>query len=274
MMKTIFKFCFVVLSLILIQSCSSDSVEQPFDCNQGNLSISLSTTNNVTSCSDNNGSISVQATGGTAPYLFRINGGNFSSNSSFNNLAAGTYTVEVKDANGCLKVLNPSPSITNIVSSLSVSEVQKTSDTNCSTGNGSLTVTASNGTPPYTYKIGNGSFGNSNIFNGLETGNYTVTVKDAANCEVTSNQTIERGSTGISYANEIQNILNASCNFSTCHGGGPSRSNLTTYDGVNNNKAGIKTRLLNNSMPMSPGTISAENKQKIICWIDDGAPNN
>ena len=274
MMKTIFKFCFVVLSLILIQSCSSDSVEQPFDCNQGNLSISLSTTNNVTSCIDNNGSISVQATGGTAPYLFRINGGNFSSNSSFNNLAAGTYTVEVKDANGCLKVLNPSPSITNIVSSLSVSEVQKTSDTNCSTGNGSLTVTASNGTPPYTYKIGNGSFGNINIFNGLETGNYTVTVKDAANCEVTSNQTIERGLTGISYANEIQNILNTSCNFSGCHGAGGVLSNLTNYIGVEANKNNIKFKLQTSQMPPQPVNITSENRQKIICWIDDGALNN
>jgi uncharacterized protein (DUF2141 family) len=273
-MKTIFKFCFVVLSLILIQSCSSDSVEQPFDCNQGNLSISLSTTNNVTSCSDNNGSISVQATGGTAPYLFRINGGNFSSNSSFNNLAAGTYTVEVKDANGCLKVLNPSPSITNIVSSLSVSEVQKTSDTNCSTGNGTLTVTAVGGTTPYTYKIGNGSFGVSNVFNGLETGNYTITVKDAGNCEVTSNQTIERGTTGVSYINEIRNIIIASCNLPQCHSGSNGLPAFTSYADVEIRKNTIKTRLLNNSMPIAPGTISTENRQKIICWIDDGAPNN
>jgi len=274
-MKTILKFSLIMLLQPLIIGCSSDSVEPPFDCTKSDLNISLGTITNSTSCDSNNGTISFNITGGTDPYQLRLNGSTvFTTTNLFNNLAAGTYLIEVIDAKGCIRALSPSPVINNVASTLSISEVQKTTDTNCSTGNGSLTVTASNGTPPYTYKIGNGSFGNSNIFNGLETGNYTVTVKDAANCEVTSNQTIERGSTGISYANEIQNILNASCNFSTCHGGGPSRSNLTTYDGVNNNKAGIKTRLLNNSMPMSPGTISAENKQKIICWIDDGAPNN
>ena len=39
--------------------------------------------------------------GGTPPYLFSFNGGPFSSSTTFTNLAAGNYTIEVQDALGC-----------------------------------------------------------------------------------------------------------------------------------------------------------------------------
>ncbi len=46
-----------------------------------------------------NGSITVNATGGTAPYQYSINGGEtYVSTHTFNSLAAGTYSVLVKDA--------------------------------------------------------------------------------------------------------------------------------------------------------------------------------
>ncbi|MCU0382512.1 MAG: SprB repeat-containing protein [Cyclobacteriaceae bacterium] len=272
-MKNIFISGFYLSIMIAAISCTSDSVEEPFDCNTTDLTISLGTVSNLTSCAVNNGSVSVQASGGASPYQFRINGGAFQANATFSNLAAGQYTVEVKDANGCIKVLTPSPTLSNASTTLAVASVEKTSDTQCNGGNGSLTVTASGGVAPYTYKLGSGSFGNSNIFANLENGNYTVTVKDADNCQVTSNQSVIRGSTGISYDAEIKNIISASCNFSTCHGGGQS-PNLTSYAGVSANQAKIKAELVSGRMPTGQGTITAENRQKIICWIDDGAANN
>lgn len=48
------------------------------------------------------GNIVFFAQGGTTPYVYSINGGSaFSSNTQFNNVAAGSYPVTVKDANGC-----------------------------------------------------------------------------------------------------------------------------------------------------------------------------
>ncbi len=48
------------------------------------------------------GAISLlSAQGGTEPYLYALNGQAFSDQTQFNNLAAGTYTVEVQDAQGC-----------------------------------------------------------------------------------------------------------------------------------------------------------------------------
>jgi len=49
-----------------------------------------------------NGSISITSvTGGSAPYLYSINGQAFVANPLFAGLSAGTYSLEIEDANGC-----------------------------------------------------------------------------------------------------------------------------------------------------------------------------
>lgn len=48
------------------------------------------------------GSITVNAVGGTPVYSYSINGDPFGPNNSFNDLDGGTYTIEIMDANGCL----------------------------------------------------------------------------------------------------------------------------------------------------------------------------
>lgn len=61
----------------------------------------------------NNGSITITVTGGTAPYTYAWSNG--ATTAEINNLAAGTYSVEVTDANGCTKVLEfEVQSITNV----------------------------------------------------------------------------------------------------------------------------------------------------------------
>jgi hypothetical protein len=49
----------------------------------------------------NNGSITVNATGGTIQYMYSINGGASQTINVFSGLTAGTYTVTVQDAHGC-----------------------------------------------------------------------------------------------------------------------------------------------------------------------------
>ncbi|HRH48761.1 MAG TPA: SdiA-regulated domain-containing protein [Panacibacter sp.] len=48
-----------------------------------------------------NGLIQVSGVGGTGAYQYSINNGTFTSSGVFNNLHAGTYTINVIDANGC-----------------------------------------------------------------------------------------------------------------------------------------------------------------------------
>lgn len=46
------------------------------------------------------GSVTISATGGTAPYTYSINGGSFGASNVFTGLCAGKYILTVKDANG------------------------------------------------------------------------------------------------------------------------------------------------------------------------------
>jgi hypothetical protein len=61
-----------------------------------------------------NASITVNASGGAGSYLYRINNGVYQSNNIFNNLGAGAYTIQVKDANSTEvgktdTIVNPAP---------------------------------------------------------------------------------------------------------------------------------------------------------------------
>lgn len=55
-----------------------------------------------TPCVSGSGSIAVTATGGTAPYTYSLNNSSqFQSSNTFSNLNQGTYSISVRDANGC-----------------------------------------------------------------------------------------------------------------------------------------------------------------------------
>jgi hypothetical protein len=98
--------------------------------------------------------------------------------------AAGTYALTVKDANGCMKT--DSVIITeNSAIVLTVSKTNSTSGQN----NGSASVSASGGTPGYSYAWSNGA--QTAAVTGLAPGTYTLTVKDANGCESQSSITIE-----------------------------------------------------------------------------------
>ncbi|HEY0730935.1 MAG TPA: SprB repeat-containing protein, partial [Chitinophagaceae bacterium] len=89
-----------------------------------NLASTLTATTNLTqpSCASANGTIAINATGGTAPYQYSLDGVNFQAGNSFT-VPAGTYTVYVKDNGGCTFSLNATlnPSSGSTSSSFSAS---------------------------------------------------------------------------------------------------------------------------------------------------------
>jgi hypothetical protein len=54
----------------------------------------------------NDGVISVQASGGTGPYLYELNTGTFKSVDTFSSLVPGNYAVVIKDSNSCFDTIN------------------------------------------------------------------------------------------------------------------------------------------------------------------------
>lgn len=130
-------------------------------------------------CGQSNGSITATATGGTAPYAFSLNGGSFQGSGTFPNLAAGTYTVTVRDANLCTATAAPIVLNAGNAPTLTISS---TSPPSCGQGNGSITATATGGTAPYEFSLDGVNFQNSGTFQSLSAGVYTVTVLDAAGC--------------------------------------------------------------------------------------------
>ncbi|MCB0755005.1 MAG: S8 family serine peptidase [Flavobacteriales bacterium] len=147
------------------------------------------------------GAASVSVSGGTAPYSYAWSNGG--SGSSVSGLSAGTYTVSVTDANGC--TANGTVSISE-PSGLSASA--SGSDALCNGGNGSVNLSVSGGTTPYSYNWSNGA--SSANLSSVGAGSYTVTVTDANGCTATA-------SASVSEPSELS--ASASASDVSCNGG-------------------------------------------------------
>ncbi|MFT0713999.1 T9SS type B sorting domain-containing protein [Flagellimonas lutimaris] len=132
-------------------------------------------------------------TGGTAPYEYSIDGVNFGASPTFNNLTDGTYTVTVRDANGCIFVTN----------SITIDPLDPPTDidfsaTNpqCPTFVSDVTLSVTGGSPNLVYEIISpaGSAvnnGNNATFPGLTPGTYMFRVTDNDGCFYDESFTID-----------------------------------------------------------------------------------
>jgi gliding motility-associated-like protein len=141
---------------------------------------------NSTNCTTPDGSISVTVTGGLAPYTYLWATGQITKTLSA--LSAGTYSVTVTDANGCTATLS---TVITDPSGMSLTAVSANSS-DCTTPNGTITLSVSSGVAPYTFAWSNGAGFTSALQNltGLAAGTYTVIVTDANNCKATLTRTI------------------------------------------------------------------------------------
>ncbi|SUJ01322.1 gliding motility-associated C-terminal domain [Sphingobacterium spiritivorum] len=135
-----------------------------------------------------NGTATVSVTGGTPGYTYSWapSGGTAASATG---LAAGTYTVTIKDANLCMTTAT-----VTVGQPAALAASFSTTDVSCNGGsNGSATVTVTGGTGAYTYSWAP-SGGTAASATGLSAGTYTVTITDANACQVTSSVTVNQPS--------------------------------------------------------------------------------
>ena len=137
----------------------------------------------------NTGAITFNVTATNGNTLeYSIDGGTTFSNSPvFTGLAAGDYDVVVQYSIGG-SVCGTSPQTVTILTNDAISgTADLTANYTCSTP-GTITVTSVNGgDAPYTYSIDGVNFQGSNVFTGLTSGTYVVTIQDANLCTAITN---------------------------------------------------------------------------------------
>lgn len=152
------------------------------------------TGSSLAGCLNNNGSLSVIPAGGTAPFTFTIAGPTINTsgatNGIFTGLAAGGYTVTIRDAMNCTASTNA----TVFSSPLVTASLVNTTAAGCANNIGTVTVSVAGGTGPFAYTIAgptvNTTGATNGAFTGLASGAYVVTVTDAQSCMSTVNATV------------------------------------------------------------------------------------
>jgi gliding motility-associated-like protein len=166
---------------VTVEDASGCSVSGSVTINSANApTLSVAQVTDLTCNGAGDGSATISATGGIAPYTYSWSptGGTAA---TAENLSAGTYTVTVTDDDDCPAFIEVT---INEPDAIVVSG--ETADAVCGNFNGSIDLTVSGGTGSYSYSwTPSGLSGNS--LSNLAPGTYTVIVTDANGCEQTTN---------------------------------------------------------------------------------------
>jgi hypothetical protein len=124
----------------------------------------------------NNGSISLDVSGGSGAYTFAWNNG--SNQQNLTNLGSGLYTVLVSDSAGC-----STQKTFTLINSTSIKVGVSFTHPACSQSNGIIDITPAGGIAPYSYVWNTGAT-TQDLENG-GAGTYTVKITDAVGCSAT-----------------------------------------------------------------------------------------
>ncbi|MFD2725839.1 T9SS type B sorting domain-containing protein [Hyunsoonleella rubra] len=167
-------------------------VKDAYDCIRTTSAIVLpqdpepvisATLNNQCTVTEGNFEIDVTLTSaGILPYSFSIDGGAFQTRTApftISNLVSGTHTIEIQDANGCGNLVS-----VDIAQPVDLTPAVTALPT-CNNDDGEITITGTGGTGAYTYAISPSPAGvtlTGNVFSGVPSGTYTITITDANTC--------------------------------------------------------------------------------------------
>jgi gliding motility-associated-like protein len=146
----------------------------------GVIQATLATTD-VLCFSDSNGTAIINATGGSMPYTYSWSTG--ATTASISGLPAGNYNYEVADTNGCTFqstfIINEPVALSSsaVLSNYNGFQVSTQGGTD-----GSIDLSVSGGTAPYSYSWSNGSALEDQ--SGLGAGTYIVMVTDTNGCSI------------------------------------------------------------------------------------------
>lgn len=163
-------------------TCSATAT--PLIVTQPTAIVASATSTPVGAVGGTNGTATVTASGGTAPYSYAWAPGG-QTTATATGLMAGSYTVTVTDANLCTQTATT----TVVVATCNLALTTAAPAIACNGGNTIITATATGATGAVEYSLNGGAFQAGNTFT-VTAGNYTVTAREVANNLCTSSSII------------------------------------------------------------------------------------
>jgi SprB repeat len=192
---------------------------------------------NVTSNGLINGAVSLTVSGGVSTYTYLWNDGGTTKDRT--GLAAGTYSVIVTDANGCLRTVS-GITVTQ-PAALTLSAVA--SAILCyGGGNSTITATGGGGVGSLQYSLNGGTYQSSNIFSNVAVSSTpnTVTVKDGLGITKSTAVTVSQPAPIVLSFNKTNescpSALNGAVTLTTTGGTGSYTYDWADVSGANNSK--------------------------------------
>lgn len=194
------------------------------------LAATLANYHTVTCYGDNDGSISINVTGGSGNYSITWNTMPVQTGSSVTGLPIGNHVATIADMNGCTQTMNFPVSIGGPSAPLAMSYVPFTypggAHVSCpGNSDGSIDVTVTGGTPAYTYFWQDGAGGNLQMQDptGLSAGTYFLSIGDGHGCFIDTVITLDAPDP-ITATATVQSAI--------CHGASNGAINMTPAGGV------------------------------------------
>ncbi|MBX2928676.1 MAG: T9SS type A sorting domain-containing protein [Saprospiraceae bacterium] len=138
--------------------------------------------NTPAACNVPNGSVTIGANSGTAPFTFVWSHDAGLTAATADGLAPGSYAATATDVNGCTGAISMQIEQT----APPTLAVQETTDADCGLATGSIELTASGGATPYIYVWSHNAGLSGNLAADLVAGSYAATVTDANGCSATT----------------------------------------------------------------------------------------
>ncbi|MFA6058862.1 MAG: gliding motility-associated C-terminal domain-containing protein [Taibaiella sp.] len=146
------------------------------------------TITNLTCLSTTGGGVTTNITGGISPYTYSWNTTPPTLSPNLVDVGGGTYVLSITHG-GCTLL------DTSVVGSdiIVIQGDMVTTDVLCAgEASGTITVTPTNGTPPYIYSLNGAPVTTSNSFTGLLPGLYNITITDAKGCSGVVQTTVQQ----------------------------------------------------------------------------------
>ncbi len=192
------------------------------------VSAFISSTSNVSCFGGNDGSATVEASGGTPPYTYLWSNGQTGQTAI--NLPAGNYTVTVTGSGG-----SGTATTTASISQPPVlnQTVTVSAPLSCLQPVATATAAAGGGVSPYTYAWSDGQTGSQASF--TAPGNYTVVVTDAEGCTKLNTVTISGNTTPPTVAATPGDVITCVQSTTTVSGAGSSQGPNISYQWTTSN---------------------------------------